>query len=361
MTRDVPYYDLKKAREFFISDLIEHERIAEQDPLFYKIAERIASMMIDQTLTFEHKDIMQIEKEAKIFYKICCNDGPEKTAKGLLTLLDYLKSTNIALTSRDKNFIKNVVITNYLEPAFTPKVEIAKEEEKYSSKKIINSESKEEQEEEKIDTAFKPQEEAQKESIIKQLRDVLETIDEKKIGKSEEEISHSNYSSEEIAALNVQIADLMQKPENLEMLELHIMKIYAKQSVGWNDYKMLIRILNDIQKNLEADEYIVKTYGHPKVENFGSSANSLWSFNSDVDIVIEFENSKNQEQKGKSSGKEKDDKIGELKAFDYTQCLKDIRSCLKRLADKNGFEAIYSARVPILKFKHYFTQIECDI
>lgn len=111
----------------------------------------------------------------------------------------------------------------------------------------------------------------------------------------------------------------------------------------------------------------MKKYGIATVENYGSSANSLWSLDSDIDISIKLVHTKSQKhnKKGKKGNKkenEEDNKQSnieaEFKRLDTPKCLKDIRNILRPLASQGQIDGIFGARVPLLKFTHYKTDIE---
>ena len=167
--------------------------------------------------------------------------------------------------------------------------------------------------------------------------------------------------------------------KSLYILEHHIMEIYNGSLVSTDDYKTLNHIINKISTLLNGNEYMVEEYGKATVENFGSSANSLWSMDSDIDIVIEFikvkKNSKGNkyniildETKDKKS-KHKDFKDNsrqgnrkeQIKNLDYIQALKDIRNTIRRLAVNGEIEGVFGSRVPLLKFKDSRSSIDVDI
>jgi predicted nucleotidyltransferase len=83
------------------------------------------------------------------------------------------------------------------------------------------------------------------------------------------------------------------------MLENHISDIYNQNLVKLNDYKTCASILATIQNMLRKDKNILKNYGLAKVENFGSSANSLWSMDSDIDIAVQFEPTEESQGQGR--------------------------------------------------------------
>uniref|UniRef100_A0A7S3J5U9 Poly(A) RNA polymerase mitochondrial-like central palm domain-containing protein n=1 Tax=Euplotes harpa TaxID=151035 RepID=A0A7S3J5U9_9SPIT len=180
------------------------------------------------------------------------------------------------------------------------------------------------------------------------------------------------YNAENIKELNEKLDKLLQSEENLSLLEYHISEVYNASQVSEEDYGTLAFIMNKIESLLASDEYIRETYGIPKVENFGSSANTLWNMDSDVDIVIEFtkpghheKGEANKYQKGNRNKDKKEDKkqskYDQLKYFDTKKALIDIRNVLRVMAKNKDIESIFNSRVPLLKFKHAKTMIDIDI
>lgn len=136
---------------------------------------------------------------------------------------------------------------------------------------------------------------------------------------------------------------------------------------------------------LRKDKNMVANYGLAKVESFGSSANSLWSMDSDIDIAVQFEpteqskdngepnqkkerrdrkdrkkNKDNKDNKDKQEDKETSVLASHFKKMDPVKALCDIRRILRPLTNGN-IEGIFGAKVPILKFNHVSTGIECDL
>ena len=116
LTEGISFYEIKRIREDFISDLIDLKQIDDSFPLFEQIAQRICHILVDEVLTFSNKSNANTEQQAKLFWKVWCLDVPKNTANILSKTFDFILSNKISLHQADVDYINKVAINEYLEP-----------------------------------------------------------------------------------------------------------------------------------------------------------------------------------------------------------------------------------------------------
>lgn len=239
------------------------------------------SILIDVTLKFGYTNGKEIENEAKKFWKTIATGNSIRTANAFINLLDFLISNKVALFGEDVKFMREELYEHYLKIKFE-KIPVP----------------------EKVDLSHDSHYENIHDhtDLLPKIEERLNAISIKKpIDKQVKQEDFEEITEDTLTKLREKVQEFVKSEENLAMLEYHIGEVYAQSHVSMNDYFTLSEIVNRIEQMLNRDADIVKKYGKAKVENFGSSANTLWSMDSDIDIVVEFE----KESKGKSRDKEK--------------------------------------------------------
>ena len=107
---------------------------------------------------------------------------------------------------------------------------------------------------------------------------------------------------------------------------------------------------NDINQREKIREFIEnllkELYPECKAQLFGSSVNGLGFKGSDIDVYV-----------GSKNGQDLNSNIQQQKMG--RQILDKLQNCQK--SDINGVEGILSATVPIIKFVHSKSGLECDL
>lgn len=320
--------------------------------------------MVDMILDIGTNKGKEIEKQASIFWKIVCTECPIKFANGFLNLLEFIVQQKFKIDKKSINFLKIDVIENYIK------------------KKISDISTSEDNEEVKIDPESAYENAENINILLTKIEEKLNQITIKKEDVNEEaDKSFGVVSEDSLSKLKSDLKNLYVDDEKLAILEHHIGEVYAKSQVEMSNYtqsansggkKGLFYVISRIQQYLRNDRYIVETYGFANVENFGSSANTLWSTDSDIDIVITFDNpnadqqdqqqdNKKRNNKDKRGNNQQSTELSRLKNFDSVQALYDIRKVIRACAVDGSIEGIFGAKVPLLKFTDNKTQIECDV
>lgn len=311
--------------------------------------------MIDETLTYGYTNAKELENQAKDFWKVIARGDPVAIGNSFLSILGFLCTQKIKVREDDLTYFKEVVLGHYLKPKFD-KIPVPSEVE-------LSKDSDYERIPDHTDILLKVEEKLHELPTKKSHKPVAD----------EEEFDHYYYRLRPTKNLKEKLQKGLEEEQTLALLEHHISEIYNQHQVKMQDYKSLNQVLNKIQTLLLEDERLCKKYGTPIVENFGSSANSLWSLDSDIDIVIQFvkeekaDKNNNNKKEGKKNNKNNQKetstqkKVKQFKKLDYIKALKDVRSVIRNIAEKGNIEGVFSAKVPILKFKDYRSQIECDI
>ncbi|XP_049844955.1 terminal uridylyltransferase 7-like [Schistocerca gregaria] len=101
----------------------------------------------------------------------------------------------------------------------------------------------------------------------------------------------------------------------------------------------------DLRKSIVMDleQYISKLYPNVKLELFGSSCNGFGLQNSDLDICLTL--------KGNDTGMD----------LDFVQIIEDLFVHLKGYKSIRNLVPITSAKVPIIKFNHFSSELDGDI
>jgi len=107
-------------------------------------------------------------------------------------------------------------------------------------------------------------------------------------GKINEDQKFTPITEENIEILTQKIFKAFENSSSLGILENHIQEVYSESQVSLEDFKNCKAICNQIESCLRNSKSIFKTYGVATVENYGSSANTLWSIDSDIDIAVQF-------------------------------------------------------------------------
>lgn len=246
-------------------DWLEMESAKEQTMLYEQVAQRVTSILVDETLTFSNKNHSKMDKDSRNFWKTCMMDVPKNTANVLLEILSNMSTNYVKLSKQDYDYISQVVITDYLESRLVAD-EVKRQQAENKDTKV--EESKTETNEETIDTTHAHNDKSIESKVIKievieSLREKLATIGLKKESKgdSSENVIGETHTDAEVAALNEKIGKLLSDPDSLETLEAHISEIYNQQSVTMDDYKACSRILNDIEQALNESDFIYQKYG----------------------------------------------------------------------------------------------------
>ena len=94
-------------------------------------------------------------------------------------------------------------------------------------------------------------------------------------------------------------------------------------------------------KSLRKNKKFTEKYGENfTIEVFGSSANSLWLDDSDIDLMITF-----PLHMDKNS----------------VSLLKDVITPVRKIADHGKIEIVFVSRVPLLKFTEFYTKLQIDL
>jgi hypothetical protein len=237
------------------------------------------SILVDIILEFGVKKGKEVENQAKIFWNLVCTGSSVKMANGLLNLLEFLVQQKIKFNENDYLFIKEEMFEKYIKLKFE-KLPVLEEVH-------IDPESNYENPE-KID------------AVLEKIEAKFSQLTHKKQVKNQFAEEFIEIGEDTLASLMESLQKAYKDEKKLSILEHHISEVYASSQVKMTDYHSLVKITNKIEQILRRDKKIYKDYGKATVENFGSSANTLWSMDSDIDIVITFEKQeKPQETKSK--------------------------------------------------------------
>lgn len=212
-------------------------------------------------------------------------------ANAFINLLDFLISNKVSLFEEDVKFMREELYEHYLKLKFE-KIPVP----------------------EKVDLSHDSHYENIHDhtDLLPKIEERLNAVPTKKSQvKQAKEEEFEEITEEKLSALREKLQEFVKSDKNLAMLEYHIGDVYAQSHVSMDDYFTLATIVSKIEQLINGDKEIVKKYGKARVENFGSSANTLWSMDSDIDIVIEFE--KESKGKGRDKGNDKEDKKGKGK------------------------------------------------
>ncbi|CAI2384559.1 unnamed protein product [Moneuplotes crassus] len=341
-------FDLKQTREYFVHDMVKTKEVHDEEPENIKLAQKVTRILLDITHSFGYTNAKAVEKEANTFWNIAAKGDPAKIANAFENVVEFLITAKIKLSEEDIEYLNSEVIEGYLAPKLLALDQL--EEKKVE----IYEESKYEHPPTQADHLAKIKEKFSGISAKKSKEDILE------------EGKFTLPNEEELETLIKKVHEVMEEPENLKLLEYHISDIYTSSQVAASDYQNCAYIISHIQELLRNSEFIKEKFGLATVENYGSSANTLWSMDSDIDIAVHFTPNESMNSKKKAKGNKKESKkkqnvVNEMKKIDYIKALVDIRKVIRGMAANGDIEGIFGARIPLIKFTDKSTGIECDL
>ena len=250
-------------------EILDYKEKITSIPIYDQLRQKIVSVMIDESISWESKNRAEIEKKAIQFWTKTLEENLIVFTKEFYSLLDIFKNNDIKLRKESHDFLNNNVYKNYIKVKYSKVISQEEIYVKCDSQDTNNG----------IIFELLPN--------IEKIFEIIQIKEENR--KSYEEFKFENYSNSELNNLNDDLNSLLKNELSLELLELHIWEVYNSKQVSSEDYEALEKVMNQIKKCLNNNSLISSKYGKAKVECFGSSSNSLWNKTSDIDIVVEFD------------------------------------------------------------------------